>query len=55
MYQIRNLTENDDINVLETLGAFTTIEYIRDLSVTPNSATCIFCKQNECTQTSSHL
>lgn len=42
MYQIRNLTENDDINVLESLGAFTAIEYIRDLSVTPNSAAAAY-------------
>jgi uncharacterized protein (AIM24 family) len=38
MYQIRNLTDNDDIKVLDSLGAFTVIEYQRDLSVMPENA-----------------
>ena len=38
MYQIKNFTDNDDIKVLDTLGAFSVIEYQRDLSVTPSSA-----------------
>lgn len=38
MYQIRNFTDNDDVKVLDTLGAFSVIEYQRDLSVTPGSA-----------------
>ncbi len=38
MYQIRNLLDNDDIRVVEKNGAFTIIEYQRDLSVSPQSA-----------------
>ena len=38
MYSIKNLTENNDIKTLETLGAFTVIEYQRDLSVMPDDA-----------------
>ncbi|MGN0707782.1 MAG: AIM24 family protein [Faecalibacterium sp.] len=38
MYQINNLTNNDDVRELESLGAFKVIEYQRDLSVMPNSA-----------------
>ncbi len=38
MYQIRNFTENDDIRILDRKGAFTVIEYQRDLSVRPENA-----------------
>lgn len=38
MYQISNFTDNDDIKTLSQMGAFSVIEYQRDLSVTPNSA-----------------
>ena len=38
MYQIRNFTDNDDVNVLDRLGPFTVVEYRRDLSVTPGDA-----------------
>lgn len=38
MYQIRNFTDNDDIKTLATLGAFTVVEYQRDLSVSPGEA-----------------
>lgn len=38
MYQINNFTNNDDIKVLDTLGAFTVVEYQRDLSVSPENA-----------------
>ncbi len=38
MYQIRNFTDNDDIRVLDALGAFTVVEYRRDLSVMPQDA-----------------
>ncbi len=38
MYQIKNFTENDDIRIIENLGPFTVIEYLRDLSVTPLNA-----------------
>ena len=38
MYQIFNFTDNDDIRTLASLGAFTVVEYERDLSVSPASA-----------------
>ena len=38
MYQIRNFTDNDDIRTLDQLGAFTVVEYLRDLSVMPGEA-----------------
>ncbi len=38
MYQINNFTNNDDIKVLDSLGAFTVVEYQRDLSVSPANA-----------------
>ena len=31
MYSIKNFTDNNDIKTLKTLGAFTVIEYQRDL------------------------
>lgn len=38
MYQINNFTNNDDIKMLDSLGAFSVIEYQRDLSVMPSEA-----------------
>ncbi len=38
MFQISNFTENDDINIVDSKGAFTVIEYARDLSVSPRNA-----------------
>ena len=38
MYQINNFTNNDDIKILDSLGAFTVVEYQRDLSVLPENA-----------------
>ena len=38
MYSIKNFEENDDIKVLGNLGAFTVIQYERDLSVSPATA-----------------
>ncbi len=38
MYQIRNFEDNDDVNVLDQMGAFKVVEYQRDLSVSPNGA-----------------
>lgn len=38
MYKISNLTDNDDIKTLASLGAFTVIEYQKDLSVMPGEA-----------------
>ncbi|MBR5474713.1 MAG: AIM24 family protein [Lachnospiraceae bacterium] len=38
MYQIRNFTDNDDVKILDRQGAFTVIEYQKDLSVMPSNA-----------------
>lgn len=38
MYQIKNFTDNDDMKVIDSLGAFSVIEYQRDLSVIPETA-----------------
>lgn len=38
MYTIKNFLENDDVKVLDKLGAFSVVEYQRDLSVTPETA-----------------
>ena len=46
MFQIKNFTDNDDVKILDQKGAFTVIEYQRDLSVTPGSAiTAYYCSQ----------
>jgi len=46
MYQIKNFTDNDDIKVLSSLGAFSVLEYQRDLSVAPHEAmTAYFCNE----------
>ncbi len=38
MFQISNFTQNDDVRTLDTLGAFSVIEYQKDLSVMPGDA-----------------
>ena len=38
MYKIHNFLDNDDINIVENNGAFTIIEYKKDLSVSPETA-----------------
>lgn len=38
MFQISNFTDNDDVKTIASLGAFTVIEYQRDLSVMPSDA-----------------
>ncbi len=38
MFRINNLTNNDDVNIKEKMGAFTVIEYTKDLSVSPQTA-----------------
>lgn len=38
MYQIRNFFDNDDVKVIDYLGAFSVIEYQKDLSVMPETA-----------------
>ena len=46
MFQIRNFTDNDDVMTLESRGAFTVVEYLRDLSVSPSSAqTAYYCNE----------
>ena len=38
MYQIRNFFDNDDVKVIDSLGAFSVIEYQKDLSVMPETS-----------------
>ena len=46
MYQIRNFFENDDVKVIDSKGAFSVVEYQRDLSVLPQTAmTAYYCSQ----------
>ena len=46
MYSIKNFMDNNDIKTLESLGAFTVIEYQRDLSVMPGDAQiAYFCNE----------
>lgn len=46
MFRIDNFTENDDIKTLASLGAFTVVEYRRDLSVMPGDAqAAYFCNE----------
>lgn len=46
MYQIQNLTNNGNVRVLDAKGAFTVIEYQKDLSVSPTDAqTAYFCNE----------
>ena len=46
MYSIKNFTDNNDIKTLDTLGAFSVIEYQRDLSVMPGDAQlAYFCNE----------
>ena len=44
MFDVKNFTDNNDIRVINELGPFKVIEFIRDLSVTPQDAqTAYFC------------
>ena len=38
MFKIENFTSNDDVNVINSMGAFSVVEYQRDLSVMPHEA-----------------
>lgn len=38
MFAIKNFTDNDDVRVLGSMGPFTVVEYLKDLSVTPSTA-----------------
>lgn len=38
MYRISNFTDNNDVRMINELGPFKVIEYVRDLSVTPSTA-----------------
>ena len=46
MFKINNLTSNDDIRIVDELGPFQVIEYLRDLSVSPaNAQLAFFCNE----------
>ena len=38
MYVVKNFLDNDDVKILDKMGAFRVVEYQRDLSVTPDTA-----------------
>ena len=38
MFEIKNFMENDDVRKVASLGAFSVLEYQRDLSVSPENA-----------------
>ena len=38
MFKIKNFTDNDDIKIINELGPFKVLEYLRDLSVMPGDA-----------------
>lgn len=42
MYKIKNFMDNDDVKVIDSLGAFSVVEYQRDLSVMPGTAMMAF-------------
>lgn len=42
MYKIKNFMDNDDVKVIDSLGAFSVVEYQRDLSVMPETAMMAF-------------
>lgn len=46
MYHIQNFTDNDDIKLLDNQGAFTVLEFARDLSVTPENAQMAYFAQS---------
>lgn len=46
MFKITNLTDNNNVKTIASLGAFSVIEYERDLSVLPETAqTAYFCNK----------
>lgn len=38
MYRVKNFLDNDDVKILDRLGAFCVVEYQKDFSVTPDTA-----------------
>ena len=46
MFKINNFTNNDDVKIIDQKGAFSVVEYQRDLSVNPeNAVTAYFCSE----------
>ena len=46
MFTIKNFMENDDVRIIDSLGAFSVLEYQRDLSVSPeNAMNAYFCAE----------
>ncbi len=49
MFEIKNFFENDDVKMTDSMGAFSVIEYLRDLSVMPmNAMEAYFASQMNC-------
>ena len=46
MFAIKNFVDNDDVRVLGSMGPFTVVDYLQDLSVTPSTAmTAYYCNE----------
>ena len=46
MYQIKNFFDNDDVKLIDSMGAFSVVEYQKDLSVMPQTAmAAYYCSQ----------
>ena len=46
MFAIKNFVDNDDVRILGSMGPFTVVEYLKDLSVTPSTAmTAYYCNE----------
>lgn len=46
MFAIKNFVDNDDVRMLGSMGPFTVVEYLKDLSVTPSTAmTAYYCNE----------
>jgi uncharacterized protein (AIM24 family) len=49
MFEIKNFFENDDVKMTDSMGAFSVIEYLSDLSVMPmNAMEAYFASQMNC-------
>ena len=46
MFAIKNFVDNDDVRMLGSMGPFTVVEYLKDLSVTPSTPmTAYYCNE----------
>lgn len=46
MFTVKNFTQRDDVNIIDSMGPFTILEHRRDLSVSPeNAMKAFFCNE----------